>query len=55
MQRAESILAETFRRAGAADRFRTIYYDGGHKFDRAMQADAFTWFDRFLKSAPAKR
>lgn len=51
MQRADSMIAETFKRAGAVDRYRAIYYDGGHKFDRAMQADAFAWFDRFLKSA----
>lgn len=55
MQRADAMIAETFKRAGASGRYRSIYYDGGHKFDRAMQADAFDWFDRFLKSAPAKR
>jgi len=49
MERADSILRETFERAGAADRYRGHFYDGGHKFDRAMQADAFDWFDRFLK------
>jgi hypothetical protein len=38
--------------ANAADRYKSIYYDGGHKCDRKMQADAFDWFDRFLK-APA--
>jgi dienelactone hydrolase len=49
MQRADAMLAEIFKRAGAPERYRAIYYDGGHKFDRAMQADAFEWFDRFLK------
>ena len=49
MQRADAIIAETFKRANAADRYRCNYYDGGHKFDKAMQADAFDWFDRFLK------
>jgi dienelactone hydrolase len=49
MERADSILRETFARAGATDRYRGNFYDGGHKFDRAMQADAFDWFDRFLK------
>jgi dienelactone hydrolase len=49
MQRADAMIADTFRRAKASDRYRAIYYDGGHKFDRAMQADAFDWFDRFLK------
>jgi dienelactone hydrolase len=49
MERADAILRETFERAGAADRYRGNFYDGGHKFDREMQADAFAWFDRFLK------
>ena len=48
MERADSMLRETFERAGAADRYRCNFYDGGHKFDRAMQADAFDWFDRLL-------
>jgi dienelactone hydrolase len=52
MERADAILRETFERAKAADRYRCNYYEGGHKFDRAMQADAFDWFDRFLKSRP---
>ena len=54
MQRADAILRETFERAKAPDRYRSIYYDGGHKFDRAMQADAFDWFDRFLKTGRQK-
>jgi hypothetical protein len=49
------MIAETFKRAKAADRYRSIYYEGGHKFDRMMQADAFDWFDRFLKPAPVQR
>jgi hypothetical protein len=49
MERADAMMAETFKRAGASDRFRTIFYDGGHKFDKPMQKDAFDWFDRFLK------
>jgi dienelactone hydrolase len=49
MKRADAILRETFERAGAPDRYRGLFYDGGHKFDREMQADAFAWFDRFLK------
>lgn len=49
MERADAILRETFDRAGAANRYQGRFYDGGHKFDREMQADAFAWFDRFLK------
>ena len=52
MERADAILRETFERAGAAGRYRGLFYDGGHKFDRAMQADAFAWFDRFLNQCP---
>jgi dienelactone hydrolase len=54
MQRANAMIAETFRRANASDRYRCNFYDGGHKFDRQMQADAFDWFDRFLKPEAAK-
>ena len=50
MQRADAMIAETFKRVKAGDRYKSIYYDGGHKFDGAMQADAFEWFDRFLKA-----
>ncbi len=55
MQRADAMIAETFKRAKASERYRAIYYDGGHKFDRKMQADAFEWFDRFLKPPSVKR
>jgi hypothetical protein len=52
MQRADAILADTFQRANAAPNYKAIYYEGGHKFDRQMQADAFNWFDKFLKPPP---
>jgi len=55
MQRADTMIADTFKGAHAAERYRAIYYDGGHKFDRTMQADAFDWFDRFLKATPVQR
>jgi len=54
MQRADAMIAETFHRANASAYYKSIYYDGGHKFDRKMQADAFDWFDRFLKSPSTK-
>src|SRR5262245_47752727 len=50
MKRADAIMHDTFERAGAADRYRCNFYPGGHKFDRPMQADAFAWFDRHLRS-----
>ena len=56
MERADAMIADTFRRANAADKYRSIYYDGGHKFDLEMQKDAFAWLDRFLKtSTPSGR
>jgi len=55
MQRAYAILRGTFERAKGGDRYRCNFYDGGHKFDRAMQADAFDWFDRFLKPPATNR
>lgn len=54
MQRADEMIAETFRRANAADKYRSIYYEGGHKFDLEMQKDAFDWLDKFLKAPAAK-
>lgn len=50
MNRAEKILAEVFKKAGAEDNFRCSYYPGPHKFDAEMQAEAFTWFDKWLKA-----
>jgi predicted esterase len=49
MERADAMIADTFRRANASEKYRSIYYDGGHKFDAEMQTDAFDWFDRWLK------
>ena len=50
MERADRILTEVYKKAGASDRYRTSFYDGPHKFDRAMQKEAFAWFDKWLKS-----
>ncbi len=49
MRRADRILGEVFSKAGAADRYRCVFYPGPHKFDLAMQAEAFAWFERWLK------
>jgi hypothetical protein len=49
MKRADEILSEVFAKAGAADRYRCTFYPGVHKFDRAMQNEAFAWFERWLK------
>jgi dienelactone hydrolase len=52
VERADAMLRAVFDAAGASDHFQSRYYDGGHKFDRAMQTDAFAWIDRSLKEAP---
>lgn len=49
MERADRILSEVYRKAGAPERYKTSFYPGGHKLDRAMQDEAFAWFDRWLK------
>ena len=49
MQRADRMLADVYRKADAADRYRCSFYPGPHKFDLPMQAEAFDWFDRWLK------
>jgi dienelactone hydrolase len=54
MQRADAMIADTFKRANASDQYKSIYYEGGHKFDLEMQKDAFAWFDRFLKQGGGK-
>jgi hypothetical protein len=50
MKRAEKILTEVFKKAGAEGHFKCSYYPGPHKFDAKMQAEAFNWFDQWLKA-----
>ncbi|HEX6890922.1 MAG TPA: alpha/beta hydrolase family protein [Chryseolinea sp.] len=50
MKKADSILAEVFKKAKASDRYKCSYYPGPHKFDAQMQDEAFAWFDKWLKS-----
>jgi dienelactone hydrolase len=50
MQRATQMMAAIYNKAGANDSFAGKYYPGPHKFDRQMQADAWVWMDRWLKS-----
>jgi dienelactone hydrolase len=49
MNDAEKILKEVYKKAGAENNFNCSYYPGPHKFDKKMQADAFDWFDKWLK------
>ena len=48
MKKADEILAEVYKKAGSSEKYQTRFYDGGHKFDSEMQADAFDWFDKWL-------
>lgn len=49
MQQADKILTEVYKKANAANHYKCSYYPGPHKFDKKMQAEAFDWFDRWLK------
>ena len=50
MQKSDEILKEVYRIAKAPDAYKTSFYDGPHKFDKAMQKEAFAWFGRWLAS-----
>ena len=49
MKAADSVMKEVYQKAKAPDRYRCSFYPGPHKFDAKMQAEAFSWFDRWLK------
>lgn len=48
MRAAGRILRDVYRVAGAPERCRVSFHDGGHKFDGPMQDEAFAWFERWL-------
>lgn len=48
-ERASRILSEVYTKAGAPDAFRISMHPGPHKFDLAMQREAFAWFERWLR------
>ena len=50
MKRADKILSEVYKKANAGNHYKCSYYPGPHKFDKKMQAEAFDWFDKWLKS-----
>jgi dienelactone hydrolase len=50
MRQADRILDEVYKKAGASGQYKASFYPGPHKFDLAMQDEAFGWFDRWLKS-----
>ncbi len=49
MKRADQILREVYQKMDADDQYRCSFYPGLHKFDIAMQEEAFDWFDQWLK------
>ena len=50
MERADAIMRDVYARAGGGDRYQCSLYPGPHKLDREMQAEAFDWFDRWLRA-----
>lgn len=48
MKRADEIISSIFKKAGASDKYRCTFHLGPHKFDLAMQQEAFEWFDNWL-------
>lgn len=49
MKRAARFLEENYAKAGAPEAISCRFYPGEHKFDKEMQAEAFDWFDQWLK------
>ncbi len=49
MERAAGVLRDVYRKSGAEDNLRIGFYQGPHKFDLAMQTEAFDWLDSVLK------
>ena len=46
--RADAILREVYRRAGAPERYTGTFYEGDHAFPLPLQTDAFDWLDAWL-------
>jgi dienelactone hydrolase len=49
MKASDEILKKIYEKAGAGDHYKGSFYPGPHKFDEAMQQEAFAWFDKWLK------
>ena len=50
MQKADHIIRAVYDKAKANEKYKCSFYPGPHKFDAKMQAEAFAWFDRWLKA-----
>ena len=51
MKKTDEILKNIYTKAGAPDNYKVSFHPGPHKFDAPMQAEAFAWFDRWLKGS----
>jgi dienelactone hydrolase len=49
VKRALNILEKVYAKAGSPENFSWAIHPGPHQFDRAMQTQAFEWFDHHLK------
>ncbi len=49
MKRADKMLKAIYKKAGASDKYKSKFFDGGHQLTQPMQKLAFDWFDRWLK------
>ena len=49
MERADAMLGRIYASSGAPENYRGSWYPGHHQFNRAMQTEAFGWFDRWLR------
>jgi dienelactone hydrolase len=50
MKRADNMLREVYKKAKAQNHYKCSFHPGPHKFDKKMQAEAFDWFDQWLKA-----
>jgi dienelactone hydrolase len=50
MEAAVKAIGDVYARMGLADRATSRFYDVPHRFDVAMQEDAFAWFDTHLRA-----
>jgi dienelactone hydrolase len=50
MKRADSLLSDIYTKANSKGHYACSFYPGPHKFDSAMQTEAFEWFDKWLKN-----
>lgn len=50
MEASVAKISAVYEKAGIKDRFDGRFYDAPHRFDVAMQDDAFAWLDRQLKT-----